>query len=159
MIGGDADPEKTRRILHRVIKWGRDGITIEAGQRHVREMLKDLELEQANHEATPCNVEKHSENIAGSNGSMGETQCEQGQRQTKHDWDDAGDGDDKNRVQMTNDERDECDDTNDSQTLTGGDITKWHSWRASVTCRNTDQITSLRQCKNAVRWQSRTVSV
>ena len=25
------------------------------------------------------------------------------QRQTKHDWDDAGDGDDKNRVQMTND--------------------------------------------------------
>ena len=33
-----------------------------------------------------------------------ENQCEQGQRQTKHDWDDASDGDDKNRVQMTIDE-------------------------------------------------------
>ena len=34
----------------------------------------------------------------------------------------AGDGDDKNRVQMTNDERD---DVNDSLALTGGDITKF----------------------------------
>ena len=48
-------------------------------------------------------------------------------RQTKHDWDDASDGDDKNRVQMTNDERDERDDMKDSQTLTGGDITKYEA--------------------------------
>ena len=46
-----------------------------------------------------------------------------GQRQTKHDWDGAGDGD-KNRVQMTNDERD---DANDSQALTGGNITKFRA--------------------------------
>ena len=50
-----------------------------------------------------------------------------GQRQTKHDWDDAGDGDDKNSVHMTDDERD---DTNGSQALTGGYITKY---RAHVT--------------------------
>ena len=51
-----------------------------------------------------------------------ENHREQRQCQTKHDWNDAGDGDDKNRVQMTNDERD---DANDSQALTGGDITKY----------------------------------
>ena len=58
VIGEDAHLEKTGRILNRVIKWGRDGITIEADQRHVRKMLKDLELEQANHAATPCNMDK-----------------------------------------------------------------------------------------------------
>ena len=59
---------------------------------------------------------------AGSDGRKGENQCEQGQRQTKHDWDDAGGGDDKNRVQMIIDQRD---DTNDGQALTGGVITKY----------------------------------
>ena len=49
VVGEDADLEKTKIILNRVIKWGREGITIEADQRHVREMLKDLELEPANH--------------------------------------------------------------------------------------------------------------
>ena len=49
-------------------------------------------------------------------GSKGKNQGEQGQHQTTHDWDDAGDGDDTNKVQMTN--------ANDSQTLAGGDITK-----------------------------------
>ena len=38
--------------------------------------------------------------------------------QTKHDWDDSGDGDDKNRLQMTNDDRD---DANDSQALSSGE--------------------------------------
>ena len=52
-----------------------------------------------------------------------------GQRQTKHDWDDAGDGEDKNRVQMTEDERD---DVNDSQALTGGDITKYRALLARI---------------------------
>ena len=56
--------------------------------------------------------------------ARGRTECEQGQCQTKHDWDDAGDGDDKNRVQMTNDERD---DANESQALAGGDITKYRA--------------------------------
>ena len=50
-----------------------------------------------------------------------ENQREQGLRQTKHDWHDAGDGDVKNRVQMTSDERH---DANDSQALTDGEITK-----------------------------------
>ena len=50
--------EKIGRILNRVIKWSRDGITIEADQRHVSEMLKDLEVEQANQAATPCNMDK-----------------------------------------------------------------------------------------------------
>ena len=54
VIGEDADLEKSGRMLNRVIKWSRDGITIEADQRHVREMLlKDLEWEQANHAAIP----------------------------------------------------------------------------------------------------------
>ena len=30
-------------------------MTIEADERHVREMLKDLDLEHANPAATPCN--------------------------------------------------------------------------------------------------------
>ena len=65
------------------------------GQRRVREILKvlnlkDLELEQANHAATPCIVDKKEEDNARSDGSKEENQCEQGQRQTKHDWDDAG---------------------------------------------------------------------
>ena len=72
MIGEDADLEKTGRILNRVIKWGCDGNTIEADQRHVREMLKDLELERANHSATPCNVDKINEKKAGSDGNKGE---------------------------------------------------------------------------------------
>ena len=38
VTGEDADLEKIGRIVNRVIKWGRDGITIEADQRHVREM-------------------------------------------------------------------------------------------------------------------------
>ena len=38
-----------------------DCITIEEDHRHVREMLKGLELERANHIATPCAVESKSE--------------------------------------------------------------------------------------------------
>ena len=40
MVGEDADLEKIGRILNRVIKWSLDGITIEADQIHVREMLR-----------------------------------------------------------------------------------------------------------------------
>ena len=64
MIGEDADLEKIGRILNRVIKCGRDGISIEADQRHVREILKDFDLEQANHAATSCNMDKKNENNA-----------------------------------------------------------------------------------------------
>ena len=48
----DPDLEKSGRILNRVIEWDRDGVTTEADQRHVREIVKGLELERANHSAT-----------------------------------------------------------------------------------------------------------
>ena len=93
-------------------------------------------MEQAHHAATPCNVDKKIENNAGSDGSKWEKQCERGQRQTKHDWDAGGDTDDKNRVDMTNDERD---DTNDSQVLTGGDITKYKTLVARISYPSHDR--------------------
>ena len=61
VIIADADLEKSGRILNRVNEWSRDGITIEADQRQVRDTLKDLDLEQANHTATPCAVESKNE--------------------------------------------------------------------------------------------------
>ena len=45
VIGEDPDFEKSGRILNHVIDWDRDGITIKADQRHVREILNGLELE------------------------------------------------------------------------------------------------------------------
>ena len=116
VIGEDVDLEKSGRTLNRVIEC--DGITIEAGQRHVREILKDLELERANHYAIPCAVERKKVGNARSDESKGENQCEQGQAQTKHEWDDMGERDGRNRPQMASD------DATDSQALTGGDITK-----------------------------------
>ena len=66
-------------------------------------------------------MDKKNENNARSDRSKVENHCEQGQCQTKHDWDDGeSDGDDKHRPQVA------CDDANDSQALTGGDITKYH---------------------------------
>ena len=77
VVGKDADSRKTARVLNRVIVWGRDVITIEA------EILKDPELEQVNRAATPCNMEKKKDDNARSDGSKGENQCEQEQRQTQ----------------------------------------------------------------------------
>ena len=82
-------------------------------------------MERANHSATPSAVERKEGN-----------QCERGQRQTKHDWDDVGDSDDKFRVQMTNDERDGA---NDSQALTGGDITKCRALVALISYLSQDR--------------------
>ena len=90
VIGEDADLEKIGRILNRVIKWGRGGITIEADQRHVRGIFKDL--------TTPRNMDKKKDDNSRYDGSKEENQCKQGQRQTEHDWDDAVDGDDSSRV-------------------------------------------------------------
>ena len=61
VIGEDPDLEKSGRILNRVIAWNRDGITIEADQRHGREILKGLVLERANHSATQCAMERKDE--------------------------------------------------------------------------------------------------
>ena len=54
MIGEDAGLEVHGRILNRVIKCERGGITIEADQRRVRELLKDLGLEQSNDDPLCC---------------------------------------------------------------------------------------------------------
>ena len=92
VLGGDPGLEKSRRILNRVIECDRDGITIGADQRHVREILRGLELERANHSATPCDVARRDE-------SKEEDQCRRGQ--TKHRWDDANDDDDKDRPRIS----------------------------------------------------------
>ena len=52
--------------------------------------MKDLELERANHSATPCGVERKNEDDARFDESKGENRCEQGQTQTKHEWDGMG---------------------------------------------------------------------
>ena len=64
VIGKNPDREKSGRKLNRVIEWNRDRITIKADQRLVRKILKGLELEQANHSATPCAVERKDEDGA-----------------------------------------------------------------------------------------------
>ena len=61
VIGKDPDLEKSGRILNHVIEWNRDGITIETDQRHVREILKGLELERGNRSATPCALERRDD--------------------------------------------------------------------------------------------------
>ena len=66
------------------MEWDRDGITIEADQRLVRETMKGLGLEQANHSATPCAVERRDES---------KNRC--GRGQTKHRWDDVTDDDNR----------------------------------------------------------------
>ena len=63
VLGEDPDLEKSGRILSRVIEWNCDGIAIEADMRHVREILKDLALERANHIGTPCAVDRTAQEI------------------------------------------------------------------------------------------------
>ena len=59
-------------IKKQVIEWDRDGITIEADQKHDTEIFRDVELERANHSATPCAVERKDESSARSDESKGE---------------------------------------------------------------------------------------
>ena len=55
-----------------------------------------------------------------------ENRCGHGQTQTKHEWDDMNDGDDRDRPQMADD------DANDRQALTGGDITRYRALVARI---------------------------
>ena len=119
VIGEDPDLDKSGRMLNRVIEWDRDGVTKEADQRHVREILKGLELERANHSATPCGVERRDE-------SKGENRCRRERTKTKHRWDGVNDDDDKDRPQMAED------DATDSQALAGGDITRYRALVARI---------------------------
>ena len=79
---------------------------------HVREVL--------------CAVEWENEGTARSVESEVENRREQGRTQTKHEWDGVSDGDGSYKPQMA------CDDANDSQALTGGDITKFGAHVARV---------------------------
>ena len=134
VIGEDPDLEKSGRILNNVIERSRDGTTIEADQRHVREIMKDLELQRANHSAT------HAD-------SKGENRRGRRQTQTKHEWDGTGDGDGRDRPQMSGD------DANDSQALTGGDITRYRALVARVCYLSRPTRSQVRQCRYVVRWQ------
>ena len=102
--------------------------------------MKGLELERANHSATPCAVERRDE-------SKGENRC--GRGQTKHRWNDVNDDDNTDRPRMADD------DTTDSQALTGGDITRSteHSLHESATSYKTDHISSLRR-RHPDRWRT-----
>ena len=118
VIGKDAGLEESGRTWNRVIEWRRAGITIEADQRHVREILNDLELERANHSATPCAVERKNEGNA---------------RTDESKWDGMSDGDDRARPKMADD------DANDSQALTGGDITRYRALVAQISHLSQDR--------------------
>ena len=133
VIGEGADLDKSGRILIRVIEGVRGGVTVEADQRHVRHVLKGLELERANHSATPCAVERNNEGNARSDESEAENRRRQEQTQTRYEWDDMSDGDDKDRPQMAGD------DDNDSQALAGGDITKYRALVARISYLSQDQ--------------------
>ena len=124
MLGRDPDFEKSGRILNRVIEWDRDGITIEADQRHVREILKGLELERANHSVTPCDVERRDE-------SKGENRC--GRGQTNHRWDDVNDDENRDRPRIVDD------DAIDSQALPGGDVTRYRALVARISYLSQDR--------------------
>ena len=135
MLGRDPDLEKSGRILNRDIEWDRDGVTVEADQRHVREIMKGLELERANHSATPCVVERRDE-------SKGENRC--GRGQTKHRWSDVNDNDNRERSRMADD------DAIDSQALAGGDITRYRALDARISFLTQDRpdfkFASMQEC-------------
>ena len=124
VLGKDPDLEKSGKILNRVIEWDRDGITIEADQRHVREIMKGgLELERAN-SATPCDVERRDE-------SKGKNRC--GRGQTKYRWNDMNDDDNRDRPWTVDD------DAIDSQALTGGDVTRYRALLARISYMSQDR--------------------
>ena len=126
VIGKDPDLEKSGRILNRVLSWNRDGITIEADQRHVREILKGLELARANHSATPCAMEKKDE-------GKGEHQRGQGRIQTEHERDGVDNSGNRDRPQMADD------DDNDSQAFTGGNITRYRALASRISYLSQDR--------------------
>ena len=113
----------------------RDGITIEADQRHVREIMKGLDLERVNHSATQCAVERRDE-------SKGENRC--GRGQTKSRWDDVNDDDNRDRPWMADN------DAIDGQALTGGDITRYRALVARISYLSQDRpdlkFASMRVC-------------
>ena len=64
---------------------------------------------------------------------MGENRREQGQTETKHEWDGMSDGDDRDRPQMADD------DDPDSQAPTNGDITRYRAIVARISYLSQDR--------------------
>ena len=100
--------------------------------------MKGLELERANHSATPCDLERRDE-------SEGENRC--GRGQTKYRWNDMNDDDNRDRPRMVDD------DAIDSQALTGGDVTRYRALVARISYLSQDRpdLSSSQQCRYAVR--------
>ena len=53
MMGADRDLDKELKLLNRSFRWSKQGIWIEADPRHVKEILKDLELDNCQTVSTP----------------------------------------------------------------------------------------------------------
>ena len=134
---------RSGRTLNRVVEWNRDSITIEADQRHVREILKGLELERANRSATPCAVERKDEG-KGERADVDRGRPRLGTSGTSRTTVTTG-TDRRWRTTMTPTAK-------HSQMVTSHSTE--HSWHEPVTCRRIDQTSSSRQCRYVVRWQS-----
>ena len=93
--------------------------------------MKGLELERANHSATPCDVARRDE-------SKGENRCRRGQ--TKHRWDEVNDDDDKDRRRYQR----------QSVTQAGGDSTRYRALVARIGYLSQDRpdlkFASMRVC-------------
>ena len=61
LIGSHEDLAKEGAVLNRTLKWTRQGIEIEADARHVDEVLKALDMREANAVTTPCVDEQRQE--------------------------------------------------------------------------------------------------
>jgi len=60
-LGPDEGDDKSARLLNRVISWEKDGIALEADQRHVEIVLKQLGLEGGRAVGTPGTKERETE--------------------------------------------------------------------------------------------------
>ena len=78
MIGEDEDLSKEGAVLNRTLIWTRKGIEIEADTRHVKEVLKALDMLESNAVATPCVEEQRREE------EDGEEQVLQGEEATRY---------------------------------------------------------------------------
>ena len=86
--------------------------------------MKGLELERANHSATPCDVKSRDE-------SKGENRC--GRGQTKYRWNDMNGDDNRDRPRMVDDN------AIDSQALTGGNVTRYRALVARISYLSQDR--------------------
>ena len=107
---------RVEELPNRVIAWNRDGITIEADQR------------LGASETTP----RHHVPWRGRMRARGSTN-EDRDRSKLITWHDVNNGDDRDQPQMADD------DDNDSQALTGGNITRYRALAARISCLSQDR--------------------